>query len=348
MKILFICKKNETYGFTTYTRKSSGLYNSTSFIVRALREKGFEADIVEAVDNNCIDRIVTEFSPDICVIEALWVVPEKFDVLKQLHPNIKWFVHLHSHMAFLALEGIAIEWVLGSIKRGVGIIANSRPAYEALRAIIKPYRYFNKQGFNPLIFLPNIYIPHHVSRRLEYKDALDIGCFGAVRPLKNQLLQALAAIKYAKIMDKKLRFHINGTRSETGGDPVLKNIKELFKDTPNTELVMHPWYNPSEFLKCLKGIDIGMQVSLTETFNVVCADYATAGVPIVTSKEVTWVSKLCWAQDDSIDSIVHRMHRVYKNGFLVWLNRFYLKCHMRKAIFLWTRFVYEETGKIKN
>ena len=33
-----------------------------------------------------------------------------------------------------------------------------------------------------------------------------VGCFGAIRPLKNQLIQALAAIKYAKYFIESCTF----------------------------------------------------------------------------------------------------------------------------------------------
>lgn len=334
MRILFICKKNETYGFTTYTRRSSGLYNSTSFIVRGLKARGIEAQIIEVIDNNCIDRAVTQFKPDVVIIEALWVVPEKFPILQRLHPSVKWFVHLHSHMPFLAMEGIAMEWILDYSEQGIGLIANSIPSYKSLLAILKD---------EEILYLPNVYIPHHVPRKFIDKDHIDVGCFGAIRPLKNQLIQALAAIEFANQIGKPLRFHINGTRTETMGDPVLKNLRELFSHDPNYVLIEHPWYDPSQFLKCLEGIDIGLQVSLTETFNVVCADYTTAGVPLVASKEIEWVSDRCKAQDDSIESIVHKMHRVYKNKWLIWRNRKRLDAHSKRAQFLWFYFCEEFT-----
>ena len=329
MRILFICKKNETYGFKTYTRRSSGLYNSTSFIVRGLVKRGIDARIVEVVDNNCIDQEVSLFKPDVVIIEALWVVPEKFPELQALHPTVKWFVHLHSHMSFLALEGIAIRWIKAYAQIDIGLIANSVPSYEALLSILGPHE---------LIYLPNVYIPHHMEHPFEDKDWIDVGCFGAVRPLKNQLIQAMAAIQFARQMGKRLKFHINGTRSETNGDPVLKCIRDLFHENPIGVLVEHPWYNPAEFLEALKQMDIGMQVSLTETFNVVCADYVTAGVPTVCSKEVSWISKWCWAKDDSIGDIVRIMHRVWRNSFLVWLNRKWLNWHSRDAQNLWFYF----------
>lgn len=87
-RVLFICKKNNNYGFVSYSKKNSGLFNSTRFIVEALVARGIDAGIVEVTDNNDIDREVTQFKADIVVIEALWVVPEKFLVLQKLHTNV--------------------------------------------------------------------------------------------------------------------------------------------------------------------------------------------------------------------------------------------------------------------
>lgn len=333
MKVLFICKKNECYGFTAYTRRSSGLFNSTRFIVKGLMNHGTRAAIIEVVDNNSIDKEVTWLKPDVVVIEALWVVPEKFDILKKLHPNVKWLVHLHSGMPFLALEGIAMSWLLEYAKRGIGMIANSPESYEALRCLLPT---------SSLVYLPNVYISApRVARKNDSSDTINIGCFGAVRPLKNHLIQAIAAIQFAKENNiHKLRFFINSSRIETGGDPVMRNLVDLFNNTPGVALIRTPWCEPEEFLDILQNhIDIGMQVSLTETFNVVSADYVTAGIPIVVSKEVSWVS--CWnkALDNSVSSIVRTMNYVRYNPMLISWNQRLLLNHSKRAQRDWVDFI---------
>lgn len=208
-RVLFICKHNECYGFTTYTRRSAGLFNSTRFIVEALVAKGLETRIVEVADNNAIDREVALFKPDYVVIEALWVVPEKFDILKRLHPRVRWFCHLHSNIPFLALEGIAIEWIFKYARKEIGLIANSEESFDALSTILREHE---------LRFLPNVYMTIPRTAVLDRsKEFVDVGCFGAVRPLKNHLIQAMAAIQFARDVRKSLRFHINATRLEMGG-----------------------------------------------------------------------------------------------------------------------------------
>jgi hypothetical protein len=333
-RVLFITKKNECYGFKSYTRRSSGLYNSTNFIVRGLNETGkYSVDIVEVIDNNCIDRQVTKFKPDIVIIEALWVVPEKFPILFKLHPRVKWFIHMHSGMPFLALEGIAMDWIKRCAKQGIGIIANSPESYDAFRCILKS---------DEVVYLPNVYISHpYKPKKVSwFKPTVDVGCFGALRPMKNQLLQALASIKYANEKGKRLRFHLNSSRIEVGGQPCMKNLLQLFEHHPEHELVQHEWMEPDEFIVFLhQHIDIGLQVSMTETFNVVTADYVTAGLPVVISKEIKWASSLCRAMDDSVEDIVDTMNFVAYNRALIWWNQQLLKCHEKKATRMWASFV---------
>lgn len=339
MRVLFILKKNELYGFSHYCRRSSGLWNSTRFIVEGLRERGVHADIVEVNDNNDIDREITKHKPAIAVIEALWVVPEKFPTLMHLHPNIHWFCHLHSHMPFLALEGIAMDWITRYASLGVGLIANSKESYEAIACLFP-------QRFKGLLFLPNVYRgkflgPVKSPQKKGKHWTIDVGCFGAIRPLKNQLLQALASIEYAKEVGKHLYFHINGTRAETGGHPVLKNLRQLFDQTEDADLVEHGWLEPSEFIHLLHHkIDIGLQVSLTETFNVVCADYVTAGIPVVASKEVKWLSPLSKAQDDSAKDIVKKIHTAIRHRPIICWNQYRLEQARLTAEEKWFKFVH--------
>ena len=326
-RVLFVCKKNETYGFSHALKKSAGLYNSTRFVVEALDGNGAEAKLVEVVDNNCIDAEVAAFKPDACIIEALWVVPEKFKELKRLHPTVVWYVHLHSHIPFLALEGIALDWIVACNKLGVRLIVNSLDARLALHGVVDA------------VYLPNCYsLTPTVLRAPKAKHVLDIGCFGAIRPLKNQLLQALAAVEYARLINCSLRFHVNSSRLETNGDPVLKNLIAFFAATPDAELIQVPWMDHEDFLAYLSNIDIGMQVSLTETFNIVTADLVTSGIPVVVSDQVYWASRFSVVRADSLKSMVEGLRVAHRSLLLPYWNRFLLKRAARKARAEWALF----------
>lgn len=278
LKVLFILKLGQ--GYYSYSHSSSGLFNSAMGCVRALEASGVSAKLTQVVDNNDIDREVSSYQPDVVIIEALWVVPEKFAVLTKLHPKVKWVVRIHSKLAFLSGEGIAMKWLHEYGKfPNVWISFNDNPTRETFEVLT------NKR----VLYLPTCYQIRRVSPTPS-KKILNVACFGAIRPLKNQLAQAVAAIEAAKQINRKLRFHINTSRVEMLGDSALKNLRELFAAHPSYELVEHPWYNEDTLPGVLREMSIGMQVSLSETFNITAADMASAGLPLVVSSEIPWAS----------------------------------------------------------
>src|SRR4029077_19455509 len=141
-----------------------------------------------------------------------------------------------------------------------------------------------------VLFLPNFYKIEHVCFGSFDDDDLHIGCFGAIRPLKNQFTQAVAAIEDAKAAGRRLQFHMNGTRQEQGGTAALKNIIALF-DNSSHELVLHPWLEHRDFLKLMSKMDLAMCDSFSETFCIVAADAVAVNAPLVCSDQIPWADR---------------------------------------------------------
>lgn len=344
-KVLFICKQRNLYGVTVEAQDkpysngpSYGLINSCRLVGDALKARlgaDFDYKIVEVVDNNSIDREVTLYKPTHCIIEALWVVPSKFEVLCRIHPGVRWSVRLHSKGPFLANEGIATEWLNG---------------YEKIKDQFQNFNW----GVNDLEFrndlenlydtdidyLPNAYMlgekKWNPAKSLPDGKSVDIACFGAVRPMKNHYQQAIAAITFADDMDLKLRFHINGTRTEQRGENVLKNVRALFQDSKH-ELIEHPWMGHDDFMEVASRMDIGMQVSMSETFNIVAADFVSLGVPIVASKQIPWMLRLFTADPTNVRQIVKKLKLAYNFGWtgIHNLNRLSLSSASSSAVSAW-------------
>lgn len=319
-RVLFILKfRNQygtDYGACDYSQgyTSSGLFNSAHFINDMLANAGVTTKLVEVNDNNDIDREVTAFRPTVVIIEALWVIPSKFAVLTRLHPDVKWIVRCHSDISFLANESIGVEWLIDYLQfDNVYISCNAESPTHDVRDIIEGvYRSWPKHIVDSrVIYLPNYYpidsIKVHHSKYVD--EFLDVCCFGAIRPLKNQLIQGLAAIEAAEKLGKKLRFHINGTRCEQGGSTTLTNLTVLFDRTGN-ELVLHGWETHEEFMSLLISMDVGLQVSFSETFNIVAADMVAAGLPVVVSPEVNWTSVWSHANPNNARDITEGILRV--------------------------------------
>lgn len=337
-KVLFICKQRQTeYGV------SYGLLNSCRFLCNALKTLGVEGKVVSVIDNNCIDKEVHQYKPTHVFIEALWVVPEKFHVLLPLHKNVKWYVRLHSNVPFLANEGVAMEWIVKYDKiqkqyPNFFISPNSDKLVEALW----------KTRQIKTIYAPNVYCPHkYLDAKYERvpidksSDVLNVGCFGAIRPMKNHLTQAMASMIFANKLGKRLHFHING-RCEQNGENGHRNLVHLFAGTPH-KLIGHPWVNHDEFMSLVKEMDLGIQISFSETFNIVAADFVTAGVPIVGSSEISWLNM--WYKEPyptDIDDIVLFLYLAYygRKINLHSLNKLGLDVYNCKALDAWVNLLF--------
>lgn len=305
-KILFItCDRvKDMYGIT------SGLFNSANFVVKYLVSEGYDAKLVSIPDSNHVDRVVTSSNPDIVVIEALWISPIKFEEILKIkrHKRRRWIVRVHSKAPFLANEGLATLWIgdYTCFKNPkIQIAPNTRELTEQLHSA------FPKGEF---VFLPNIYFKKKldfIKKQDRESGWINIGCFGAIRPMKNTYQQALAAIEFAEQKGMRLRFHINSTRLEQQGANVLKNIRSLFEFSHH-KLVEHGWYDHDNFLKIISQMDLGMQVSFSESFNIVTADFVTSDVPIVVSDDIEWMPGFLKTSPTSHRGMVKKLHRAYK------------------------------------
>jgi hypothetical protein len=331
IRALFILKNQLDYSHGYGTKKSSGLRNSAQFVSDMLVAAGVPSKVVIVTDNNDIDREVTQFQASHVFIEALWVVPEKFDILVTLHPNVKWIVRIHSEIPFLAQDGIAVDWIKKYVAHpNVFVAANSGRAVRDL----------NVFADCKVIYLPNFYPAHFAKpRKFSFpKHILNISCFGAIRPLKDQLIQAIAAVQFANNFRLALNFHINATRVEQG-EGILKNLRSLFANSEH-QLIEHEWQAHSDFLKTIRGMDLALSVSFSETFSITTADAVAQAVPVVTSPEIVWSSRRSQADPTDSADIVDKIYDAFKkHDKLISMNQAGLSLFSNEAREIWLIFL---------
>jgi hypothetical protein len=340
MKVLFVTKqRNNSYGI------SVGLSNSATFVANSLRNNRIEAKVVEVVDANDIDREATLFDADLVVIEALWVTPKKMEEIISLkrHQKRVWTIRIHSKMPFLSNEGQAFGFINGYNKLqenfpNLTISANNQTFANDLGEVTNTF----------VDYLPNIYEPNFppIGRVNKPPSSfLDIGCFGAIRPLKNNLQQATAAIIFSERIGRSLRFHINSSRTEQQGDQVLKNLRALFAGQDKHQLIEHPWLSHDEFVKMAHFMDIGMQVSFSESFNIVTADMVYHNVPTVVSTDVTWMPTAAQAVPTNTQDILNKLQDAYRYpNSAIRKNKKALEKYNAKAIKVWLNYLKEING----
>jgi len=276
--VLFLLKTNLSSGGSQVSK--SGLYNSARFIVDAISKlQGVTATLQEVANQNHIAAVLTYTKPDMVIIEAVWIVPSKLQQLVDMFPHIRFITRLHSRVPFIAMEGNVIEWI-----KQYGLF--SELAFNNKQTANDMYRVGIKN-----IYLPNIYPNVELSPvpQIGKKHHYKIGCFGSIRPFKNQLAQAFAAILFAEKRNAIVHFYINTNGIEQNGNSVLKNIRALFADTRH-RLIEIGWLPHDQFISLLRSMDACMQVSYTETFNLTTADAILAHVPVVVSDQIDWLT----------------------------------------------------------
>jgi len=91
------------------------------------------------------------------------------------------------------------------------------------------------------------------------------------------------------------------------------------------------------FTHLIRKMDFGLQVSFSETFNIVAADFVHLKVPIVGSSEIEWMNWLYKANPTDIDSIVNHLWLAYlgKPFKLHYLNNCGLNSYNFRAMQVW-------------
>jgi hypothetical protein len=324
---------------------STGLYNSAKFMNDMLVENGIESRLEVVADYNKIDRQCWLYRPTHCIIEAIWVVPQKFAQLQKLHPNVKWIIRVHSEMPFMAGEGMSMDWIADySGFKNIILAINAPRMLGELRTYLQTRnKWTDEETEKRVIYLPNFYPQEYKTKKFNRnKDTIDISCFGAIRPLKNHLLQAIAAVEFANEIGKKLRFHVNAGRIEMQGGPVIKNLVNVFQQLYNSghEMINHQWTPREQFLELCASMDIGLQVSFSETFNIVGADLISQGVPLIgTAEEIPWAVQGFCADPTNSKNIVKKLHNTYNWPQLnVRANQWSLTNYTNKTAKIWTKY----------
>lgn len=289
--------------------------------------------IVEVIANyDAIGGEITSNNPDIVILEAVWVTPDQVKALISQFPTVVFITRVHSEAPFLSHENNAVKFI-----KQLVVIPNSYVAFNSYET----EREFFTLGITP-VYLPNIYEDVYyapVTSAPFSGNQLIVGCFGSIRPMKNQLLQAMMAAAFCKIHGLKLFFHMNTSRVEQQGGCVLGNIQALFAGTDSV-LVEHQWLNRKEFLELVASMDLMMQLSFNESFNIVAADAVLMGIPIVVSDTIDWMPKESRAAVDNMEDILAKMDRVLKRRHrAVRDNISALEKHNEASVNAWSKFL---------
>ena len=121
----------------------------------------------------------------------------------------------------------------------------------------------------------------------------------------------------------------------------LNNLKGLFQQISDHghQLINHQWTPREGFLELCASMDIGLQVSFSETFNIVGADIISQGVPLVGSREIPWAIPFTGAAPTDSANICQKLLNAYRfPRFNVRLNQWELTRYTNKTVQVWDKY----------
>ena len=281
------------------------------------------------------------------VVFAPWITPRDLQALLEYFPAMEFTVQSHCNVAALYgdYRGVANLRNYADMMNGypnLSLAGNSLPFVQ----------WFSEAYGVNVYLLPDLYPVeehhHHEEEADKPAPASDPGCsrvrigaFGALRPEKNIPSACAAAILIQERLEVPVTFHIN-QGGERSGKEILATIDQMSQGIPGFDIVKHKWMPWEEFNKLVCTMDLGIQPSFTESFNIVAADFVANHRPSVVSTAVRWAPASWKANPDSPDSIASVGLRLLSNPRAWVEGRDSLVLHNRRGIKLWKGFLYDE------
>jgi hypothetical protein len=220
------------------------------------------------------------------IISAPWIPTVELQDLAYQFTGTNFAVVCHSNVGFLQADPNGVKLVRETLElematHNVRLGGNSRRFCHWIESTFGGHCYY----------LPNLYyLDCQPNRQRPFcgGGTLRIGVFGAVRPLKNLMSSAGAALEISRRLRVPLELWISGGRAEGGGETVLAAVKQMIAGLPNVELKLNGWQSWPNFRKTVAHMHLLLQPSYTESFNMVTADGTAEGVASVVSEAIDW------------------------------------------------------------
>lgn len=230
------------------------------------------------------------------IISAPWISIKDLRAMAKHFKHINFAVLCHSNVGFLQADPNGTRL----LREGL-LLSQELPNFTIAGNSKKFVEWMETAYGVPVVLLPNMYPVIGATKPWIGEDPIRIGVFGAVRPQKNVMTAAGGAVAIAQILDRRVELWLNSGREEGGTGTLMNALRQLTAGT-KVELKQAPWAVWHEFKKVVKSMDLLIQVSYTESFNMVTADGISVGVPSVVSDAIDWAPCEWQARsDDALD-----------------------------------------------
>jgi len=328
--------------FAVWVNQScTGLHVAGYCTAQVLRKAGIDVhvfpvrnniDVAQALENYNArhDNPITHV-----VISAPWLSVWDLSCLVEAYPETQFVVLSHSNVGFLQADPDGVHLLRKYMDlpyENLKVGGNSQKFVEWLDCA---YAYDAE-------YLPNLYPMEDCRepKRWENPFVLKIGAFGAVRPYKNFMTAAAAALALSEDLFYRVEFHMS-SGGEGDGWGIIPAIEQMLDGT-GVRLVKHDWKLWRDFIEVVGQMDLLLQPSYTESFNMITADGIWAGVPSVVSPAIGWAPDSWWADPDDANDIARVAKEILNNKTAVLDGRKAIQAHNEDAFFWWKLFLFGE------
>jgi hypothetical protein len=309
-------------------------------IVKTLRHDGFSAELWGCrTPQDLKERLrqskqVAE-QPTWVIISAPWIPTSEIASMAKEYRDTHFVVVCHSAIGFLAADTDGIRLMREAVD-----LQHSMPNFRVAGNSKKFVDWASVAWGIDVAWLPNLYFLHEVEpgHRPPWRgDHLRLGLYGAWRPYKNGLTSVAVAVELAMRLRIPTELYISSGRDEGGNSCA---VEELTRNVPNFKLVHAGWREWAEFRRRLVGgTHLNLQLSYTESFNMVTADSAFMGVPCLVSDAITWVPKAWQAKADDPCEATRAALRLLRSRRAPHDGRRALERHVASALRQWRKFL---------
>lgn len=303
-----------------------------------LRKHGVDVEVVPCRHNvDLVDAIRDSKRPVThVIISAPWLSAFDLNAMLEAFPKIQFSVIAHSNVGFLQADPAGVRLLrqyvaLSQEHKNFRVGGNSK----------RFVRWFSEAYDVNGLLLPNLYEVHNRTKIWNGVGPIQIGTFGAIRPQKNVMTAAAAAILIGKKLELPVEFNLSTGREDGGGGVILNAVRQMTGHLPGFHLVERHWTDWHDFRRVVRQMDLMIQVSYTESFNMVTADGVAEGIPSVVSSAIDWAPRSWIADADDAEDVARVGVRLLRNECDSDFDGFYaLRRHTEKALLLWLEYLY--------
>ncbi len=272
------------------------------------------------------------------VVSAPWLPTLVYQQLCMTHPEIVFAMSSHSNLPFLQYDGKGPQLLRESYRLAVGV-SNFRAVGNCRR-----YTGFVSRTYgSPCWFLPNLYDlgnkTAHPHRRPMQNGPLRLGAFCATRQLKNLMSAVGAGLEVGNRLNRDVEIWISSGRDGTHAKPILQGMYALVDGLPWAKIVDNGWKSWPDFRTTIRSMDLLLQPTFSETFNVVTADGIAEGVASVVTSAIDWAPQSWWANPDDVQDIADKAIALLNDSFAPQTGLQYLQDYINSGVGEWKNYL---------